>query len=117
MAQIIEEGDASCPVLKHGPESAYGGSKPGEPGSNRSASIRCQGQLSVLATHPTIAIISALAGTDFQHCDFIRPRVQGEVPGGEHVDFCFRYVGAVTLGLADVERKIVLAPQDQQPRL
>src|SRR4029077_3483450 len=52
-----------------------------------------------------------------QGCDFIRGRVEREMPGIEDVDLGFWDIAAVGFRLREVEREVVLAPDDQEARL
>ena len=49
--------------------------------------------------------------------NFISLRIQREVAGVEHVNFGIRDILAVAFRLSEIEREIMLAPEDQKLRL
>src|SRR5690348_4997638 len=49
--------------------------------------------------------------------DAIRCRIEGEMASVEYVDLRVRHVAPIRLGLRQLEREVVLAPDHQQPRL
>src|ERR1700741_4890172 len=63
--------------------------------------------------HPSVLLLRPhkLA---YQRCNFIGFGVEREVSCFESVNLRVRYVFAVAFRLAEVEREIVLAPEDQQ---